>query len=82
MIRPLYVFRRKRSDGLFYLQDLLDEIARADARWFIRLCENGDMVRPGQIIETDDVENAFKFLEMKITPDPTHQSSLDYLNGV
>lgn len=36
----------------------------------------------GQIIETDDVENAFKFLEMKITPDPTHQSSLDYLKGV
>ena len=31
----------KREEGLFYLQDLLDDIAKADAEWFARLCLNG-----------------------------------------
>ena len=29
----------KRPEGLFYLQDFLDEIARADARYFTRMFE-------------------------------------------
>ena len=32
----------KRQDGLFYLQDLLDDVASADAEWFVRLCLNGN----------------------------------------
>ena len=36
--------KSKRTKGLFYLQDLLDDIARADAEWFARLCENGGQV--------------------------------------
>lgn len=39
---------------------------------------------PGQIIEfnDDEVDKAFRFLEMREVPDPDHQSSLDYLKGV
>ncbi len=32
----------KRPDGLFYLQDLLDDVASADAEWFAKLCLNGN----------------------------------------
>ena len=31
----------KRQNGLFYLQDLLDDVARVDAEWFAKLCLNG-----------------------------------------
>jgi hypothetical protein len=33
--------KSKKSIDKFYLQDLLDDIARADAKWFSRLCEQG-----------------------------------------
>jgi hypothetical protein len=32
----------RRQAGLLYLQDLLDDVARADAEWFARLCLNGE----------------------------------------
>jgi hypothetical protein len=39
-------------------------------------------IRPGEIIPIEDINDAFNFLELRIVPDPDHQSSLDYLKGV